>query len=442
MAVDKWGIGVAYVLLAAFAIYLFFYYFSIFFQRRKKGIRVLVGIIVFISWQVVAPSVIHSLPVIWKAGMALGFTLFAVINIFEGKVWMKVFFFTTFDVIWMLSETLIGNLLLIYGANIQEQQLLGSFTSKLFFFLVIVALKKVFTNEKIMELPPVHSILIVLIPVGSIYIMNAVFILAYRAEWRYREAYSFGSVVILLFINVLIFYIYIKLAEDLQIRRMNLVYEQQLELYERYQKERELSILQIRDVRHSMRNHFLSILAYAEKGECGKIIQFVNDVMEEGKLMLSEAVNTGNIVTDSQVGYWQSVAENEGIKFQSELSIPMEMPFRGADISLILGNLLENAVEAAQKVEGEKYIRLKLKYDKRNLLVIVENNYKGELVREKENKLRTTKADAANHGIGISSVRRVAEKYQGTVNIDDTVSGRFVIRVVLYGARYGKFEGS
>ena len=46
----------------------------------------------------------------------------------------------------------------------------------------------------------------------------------------------------------------------------------------------------------------------------------------------------------------------------------MEMPFRGADICLILGNLLENAVEATQRAEGEKYIRLHMKYDKNNLL--------------------------------------------------------------------------
>lgn len=214
---------------------------------------------------------------------------------------------------------------------------------------------------------------------------------------------------------------------------MNMIYEQQLDLCERHQKETEFSMLQMRDVRHSMKNHFLSILAYAEKGECERIIRFVNDVMEGGKLKESGTVNTGNIVTDSLVGYWKKEAEDREIGFWSELDIPMEMPFRGADISLILGNLLENAVEAAEKVDGERYIRLKMKYDKKNLLLIVENNYKGELVRDKEDGLKTTKEDAVNHGIGIPSVQRTAEKYRGTVAIDDRLSGRFIIRVVLYG---------
>ena len=61
---------------------------------------------------------------------------------------------------------------------------------------------------------------------------------------------------------------------------------------------------------------------------------------------------------DSIVDYWQRTAKSEGIEFYSDLNIPMELPFKGADLSLILGNLLENAVEAAPKAEKRKYIRL------------------------------------------------------------------------------------
>lgn len=122
-----------------------------------------------------------------------------------------------------------------------------------------------------------------------------------------------------------------------------------------------------------------------------------------------------------------------GIEFEPELSIPMEMPFRGADISLIMGNLLENAVEGARGAERRRYIRFNMKYDKSNLLITVENSYKGKLVKGKGGELRTTKEDVASHGIGLPSVQRAAGKYHGTVSVDDTVSGRFLVRVVLYG---------
>ena len=433
MLIDNWLIGAIDILPTVFTAYIFFFYFNIFFEKKKRSIRVLTGIIVFVFWQLSIPEIVRILPAARNIGVTVGVTLFAVISIFEGKIWKKCFFVIIFDAVWMLVETLVNNLLMLYCEYLAVSQRFGAFVSKLLFFAVILALKKIFTNEEIKELPAGHNILLVFIPVGSIYIMNAVFTLAYSTSWEYAEVYSLMSVVILLVINVLGFYVYIKLADDLQVKRMNVVYEQQLELCERHQEETEISMLQIRDVRHSMRNHFISILAYAERGECDEIIQFVDDVIEDGKLELSGTVNTGNIVTDSLVGYWERIAEQKGIEFRSELSIPMEMPFKGADISLILGNLLENAVDGAGKAEKRKYIRLKIKYDKKNLLIMVENSYKGKLVKGRGEELRTTKTDKDNHGIGLSSVRRVVGKYHGTVSIDDSIPECFVIRMVLYG---------
>ncbi|HJC49644.1 MAG TPA: GHKL domain-containing protein [Candidatus Anaerostipes avistercoris] len=433
MLVDKWRMELIEIVLSIFTVYLYSIYFNIFFQRRKQSIFVIIGVGILVIWQLDILGIVGKLPLAWNIAVTIGVTLFTVVNIYTGKFWKKCFFAVVFDAIWMLIETLINDLLTIYCVNLANSHIFGSLTSKLLFLIVIIALKKVFTNEELKELPAGHSILLVFVPIGSIYIMNAVFVLAYKAKWKYSEIYSLFSVIILLLINVLIFYIYIKLADDLQVRRMNLVYEQQLELCERHQDETEISMLQMRDVKHNMRNNFVSILAYAEQGECQKIIRFVNDVMEEGKLKTSGTTNTGNIVTDSLVAYWKRTAEIEGIKFYSDLNIPMDMPFKGADLSLILGNLLENAVEGARKAKKRKYIRLKIKYDKNNLLITVENSYVGALIKGKGEELKTTKIDAINHGIGLPSVRRTARRYHGTVSVDDSVPERFLIRVVLYG---------
>lgn len=136
---------------------------------------------------------------------------------------------------------------------------------------------------------------------------------------------------------------------------------------------------------------------------------------------------------DSIVDYWQRTAKSEGIEFYSDLNIPMELPFKGADLSLILGNLLENAVEAAPKAEKRKYIRLFIKYDKNNLLITVENSYKGKLIKKRGQELATTKSDVENHGIGLPSVKRTVARYHGSVFIDDKIQERFLIRVILYG---------
>lgn len=386
-----------------------------------------------VVWQIDIFGIIRMIPIEWNIFVSIGFTLLAVLNIFEGKFIEKCFFSIIFDALWMLVETLVGNLLMIYCESIADSQVIGSFVSKLLFLVVVAALKKVFMKEEIQELSGGYGVGFIFIPIGSIYIMNAVFVLADEAKKEYAEVYSLVSVVILILVNMLIGYIYIKLADDQQIRRKNTVYEQQLELCERHQEETELATLQIRDVKHNMKNNLISLLAYAEQGECEKMIDFINDVMEEGKMRTSKVVTTGNIVIDSLIEYWKRVAEKEEIEFQAELSIPMEMPFKGADISLILGNLLENAIEGAEKAEKRKYIKLRIKYDKKNLLIAVENSYGGKLKKIK-GELRTTKEDTANHGIGLASVRRAARKYQGTVFIDDTIPECFLVRVVLYGS--------
>lgn len=433
MLENKYLEGGVEILLAAFMLYLFFFYFDIFFQRRQQRFCILCGILALIIWLLGIPHIIYILPLGWKISIAYLVLLFGVTTIFVGEFWKKCFFLITFVAIWMMIETLAGNLLMIYCEPLAGSLVFGSFVSKILFFFVLAAMKKVFTNEEVVAIPVYHNILLMLIPIGSIYVMDTVFMLGYQVGQKYAEVSSLISSVILLLINVLVFYIYIKLAEDLQIRQANLVYEQQLELCERHQEETEIAALKIREVRHNMRNNFISILAYSEKGEHEKIVGFINDIMEQGDLTLSSVVNTGNIVTDSLIGYWHKVAENEEIEFRTELSIPIEMPFKGADISLILGNLLENALEGARKAEEKKYIRLKMKYDKSNLLIAIENSYKGKIIRTKGEELKTTKPDAMNHGIGLSSVRRTTRKYQGTMVVDDTQPGCFIVRVVLYG---------
>ena len=78
--------------------------------------------------------------------------------------------------------------------------------------------------------------------------------------------------------------------------------------------------------------------------------------MEESGLSISEVANSGNIVIDSLLGYWYVTAQKKGIDFSLNIKVPMKMEFKGADICLILGNLLENAVEAAEKAKKETEI--------------------------------------------------------------------------------------
>lgn len=422
------------ILLCGFAVYLFFCYFDIFFVRKKDKLPPVIGLAIFVLWQFGLATIIN-LPAYANIAVTIIVTMLAVMITYDGMWWNKCVFVIAFNAIWMLMETLCSYILMIYCEKYAMVQPVGSFISKTFFLIVIIALKKVFTDDEIKELPAKYSIMLVLIPTGSIYIMNNIFMLGFTVNNNHTRFNSAITVLILLGMNALIFYIYMKLADDLRLRRMTSVYEQQLELCERHQQEREISTLQLRDVKHNMKNNLVSILAYAENREYEKIIGFVSEIMDEGGMAIAAVSNSGNIVIDSLIGYWYVTAQKKGIDFLVDICVPMMMPFKGADICLILGNLLENAVEAAQKADGKRYIKIKMKYDKNNLLLFVVNNYKGKLIKAKDNRLKSTKTDAGNHGVGLSSVYRAAAKYHGAVVIEDSVPEQFKIRVVLYGSQ-------
>mgnify|MGYP006953436900 FL=1 len=188
------------ILFIIFAAYLFFCYFDIFLKRRKRTVLSMIGLVIFMAWQFEMSSV-NLLPAYGNIIVTIITTLFAVAQIYEGKFWNKCIFTIAFNAIWMLIETISGNILLTYGCEFTDLQALGtlgSFTSKIVFMIAITALKRVFTKDEIKELPVRYSFMLVLIPIGSIYIMNNIFMLGYRLHSNRANIQSAVTAVILL----------------------------------------------------------------------------------------------------------------------------------------------------------------------------------------------------------------------------------------------------
>ena len=110
MLVDKFAVAMANVLIAIFIVYLFFLYFGIFFTIRQKSIRVIVGVALLMLWQLIVPEIIRTPSGICSIGVTVVLTLFAAINVFVGRVWMKCFFAVAFsasrNVGWKFADNL------------------------------------------------------------------------------------------------------------------------------------------------------------------------------------------------------------------------------------------------------------------------------------------------------------------------------------------------
>ncbi len=131
---------------------------------------------------------------------------------------------------------------------------------------------------------------------------------------------------------------------------------------------------------------------------------------------------TGNAVTDVILNDKCRRAEKAGIRFEADFRYGGEIPV--FDLGIILNNLLDNAIEACEKMEpGKGFIRLALKRKKQFLLLNVENSFDGAVPIRKGRPLPATTKQSilpdivTEHGIGLENVRDIAERYFGGVNI-------------------------
>ena len=224
-------------------------------------------------------------------------------------------------------------------------------------------------------------------------------------------------------------------------RQKHFVEEQQVKAMKKRLEEAENFYGSIRKVRHEMKNHMANIKGLAGAGEYGEIEEYVRR-MDETMQELEYKYVTGNAVTDVIINDKWRRAEKAGIRFDADFRYGGEIPV--FDLGIILNNLLDNAIEACEKLKtGTGFIRLSLKQKKQFLILYVENSFDGAVPIRKGSSLPATTKQSilpgiiTEHGIGLENVRDIAERYFGGVNIK--VKGDvFHVTVMLQQGEVGK----
>ena len=158
--------------------------------------------------------------------------------------------------------------------------------------------------------------------------------------------------------------------------------------------------------------------------EIQKYIQDMGEYMQNQ----SELVSCGNKNLDSLLNYLLGQAKKKLNHVEYEVQVPSDLCISAFDLNMILGNLIENAIEAAEQTK-DKWTSVDIYYEKGMLSMEIKNSFQHELDVEK-NKLLSTKEEKG-HGIGLANVRKMVEKYQGFMDISNT-NQIFTVKVMLY----------
>ena len=232
----------------------------------------------------------------------------------------------------------------------------------------------------------------------------------------------------ILLINLLIFYLYDALVETYERLQEHELFERQVASYSHQLDVMMKTEEKITLLRHDMKHHLNELYGMAKQNRGMEIAEYI-DHMQVFIENNEEHCRSGNKEMDSLLNFLLNKAQEVLGKVSYEINIPKELEIKTFDLNAIIGNLLENAIYASQNSE-EKYLAIEISYDKGMLFIRIQNSYGGKLEKEEEAFL-STKTDRENHGIGLRSVKRVVDTYQGMMKIEHD-SNMFEVRVTLY----------
>jgi len=226
----------------------------------------------------------------------------------------------------------------------------------------------------------------------------------------------------------IIFYLYNTLSKVVAENVEFALYAKEKEYYLAQCELMQESLESIKSLRHDMKFHLATARDFTANNKAQEATDYLNSLL--GSIEENEMYsNTKNIAFDSIINFKLQNAIKENVKLDIKLLIPTFLHVEVADIVTIIGNLLDNALDAVSKVD-DKQIKLDIEYSREILFIRVENTFDGLVEYDKDENIITRKS-GKDHGRGLKNIRKSVEEYNGHVEISHNES-TFSVGVLLY----------
>ena len=224
-------------------------------------------------------------------------------------------------------------------------------------------------------------------------------------------------------------------------KNSRIILEKQIGSMQEHMEEMEHIYSGIRSMKHDMKNTLAVIMELAGKDET-ELQTYLSEI-NKGFEQLEFRFRTGNTVADVLLNmkYHEAVRTIPDIEIDAErLLFSENMHIQSYDIGVIIGNALDNAIEACRKLKAEQqdaetFIRISSFTRGKMFFIEVENSFNGKVRRKKQSEFPVTeKSDNRAHGMGLANIKHTAEKYHG--GVDWTAEGKvFMLSVMMKNER-------
>ncbi|WP_250674695.1 ATP-binding protein [Paraclostridium ghonii] len=227
--------------------------------------------------------------------------------------------------------------------------------------------------------------------------------------------------------SVLLLMIVFKTIKDIKEKSEENLLKEKIDMQYKYYLNLQESQNKVKRLYHDMNNHMLCINSMSyDKEDINKYIDGIRKDLKQFK----EIYNTGNMILDIILNEKQNICNENNIDLICDINFLKCDFIEMTDVCSIFSNILDNAIEACNKISrGEKYIKIRGTLVKSHYVIVCENSKINKL-EIKNNKIITTKKDKFIHGIGLKSVKSSLKKYDGELEIQD-FENKFLLQIYI-----------
>ena len=379
-------------------------------------------IVAFFSWTHLYENYASSLQILVNI-------LFCV-TLLRGNIFQKIFVsaFTmglvaiTATLTTLLVAKLSGNQVAFLLSHFSGIRVTSICLTKLLFFVITRIILRIKESGK---LKGMDVIALVIVPMLS---DLAITLMMYAAiQEPSIQTIVLYAVGIVLILNIVVYFLFIRLGKAGKIKTEMALLALQNECLQENAKDIENMYDTVRALRHDLKNHLLCILSMAEERDVEGIKQYTGQLLQQQYTVNKLIMFSGSKVLDAIINSKSAAAERAGVRLSAIITTPLA-GISPEDITIILGNALDNAIRAA-KDSQRKVVDIHIQPQGAYSSIVIANDIAHPVLSDNP-ALRTTKNIRYRHGFGIQNMRQAVERNQGLIRFYEQ-NDRFICDILL-----------